>query len=45
MIFMTGGTVLLLDEDDLWLVQKITTDGLLNVFEFDSMAYKKLLSK
>ena len=22
---------------------KITTDGLLNVFEFDSMAYKKLL--
>ena len=24
---------------------KITTDGLLNVFEFDSMAYKKVLSK
>ena len=24
---------------------KITTGGLLNVFEFDSMAYKKLLSK
>ena len=23
---------------------KIATDGLLNVFEFDSMAYKKLLS-
>ena len=24
---------------------KIATDGLLNVFEFDSMAYKKFLSK
>ena len=24
---------------------KITTDGLVNVFEFDSMAYNKLLSK
>ena len=23
----------------------ITTDGLLNVFEFESMAYKKLMSK
>ena len=27
------------------LCNKITTDYLLNVFEFDSMAFKKLLSK
>ena len=26
------------------LCNKIATDGLLNAFEFDSMAYKKILS-
>ena len=36
---MTGWTVLRLDKDDLWLMQKqISIDGLLNVFESDSMA-------
>ena len=51
--FFTCWTVLRLDEDDLWFVMrmifdscnKIASDSLLNVFEFDSMAYKKILSK
>ena len=45
MIFMPGWTALHLDDDDLWWSNKMSTDDLLNVFEFDSMAYKKFLLK
>ena len=43
--FYTGWTVLRVNEDDFDWCNKITTDGLSNVFEFDSMAYYKFLSK